>query len=44
MLLKDIKKYSELRYEGNKTMPERLSMLEKHRLYVLEEQKNRMNI
>lgn len=39
MLLKDIKKYSELRYEGNKTMPERLLMLEKHRLYVLEEQK-----
>lgn len=39
MLLKDIEKYSQLRYEGNSTMPERLSMLEKHREYVLEQQK-----
>ena len=39
MLLKDIKEYSRLRYEGNATMPERLEMLEKHREYVLEQQK-----
>lgn len=39
MLLKDIKEYSRLRYEGNTTMPERLEMLEKHREYVLEQQK-----
>lgn len=38
MLLKDIKEYSRLRYEGNATMPERLKMLEKHREYVLEQQ------
>ena len=39
MLLKDIKKYSRLRYEGNATMSERLQMLEIHRDYVLEQQK-----
>ncbi len=39
MLLKDIKEYSRLRYEGNTTMPKRLEMLEKHREYVLEQQK-----
>ena len=39
MLLKDIKEYSRLRYEGNATMPERLKMLERHREYVLEQQK-----
>lgn len=39
MLLKDIREYSRLRYEGNATMPERLQMLEKHREYVLEQQK-----
>lgn len=39
MLLKDIREYSRLRYEGNATMPERLEMLEKHREYVLEQQK-----
>lgn len=39
MLLKDIREYSRLRYEGNITMPERLQMLEKHREYVLEQQK-----
>jgi DNA-binding transcriptional MerR regulator len=39
MLLKDIKEYSRLRNEGNTTMPERLEMLEKHREYVLEQQK-----
>ena len=39
MLLKDIKEYSRLRYKGNTTMPKRLEMLEKHREYVLEQQK-----
>ena len=39
MLLKDIREYSRLRYEGNTTMPERLQMLEKHREYVLDQQR-----
>ena len=39
MLLKDIKEYSRLQYKGNTTMPKRLEMLEKHREYVLEQQK-----
>lgn len=39
MLLRDIKEYARLRYEGDSTMPERLQMLEKHRGYVLEQQK-----
>lgn len=39
MLLKDIREYSRLRYEGDATMPERLQMLEKHREYVLEQQR-----
>lgn len=38
MLLKDIQHYSELRYLGRKTMPERLAMLQIHRDYVLEQQ------
>lgn len=38
MPLKDIHRYSELRYMGNGTMSERLAMLEKHRGYVLEQQ------
>lgn len=44
MLLKDIKKYSNLRYGGDVTMPERLSMLKKHRKYVLEQQKSGKSI
>ena len=39
MLLKDIQKYSKLRYEGNGTMPERLEMLQVHREYVVEQQR-----
>ena len=39
MLLRDIKKYAQLRYEGDATIPERLSMLQEHRKYVLEQQK-----
>ena len=42
MLLRDIEKYAQLRYEGETTMPERLALLEKHRLYVLEQQKKWM--
>ncbi|MDE7132956.1 MAG: MerR family transcriptional regulator [Lachnospiraceae bacterium] len=38
MLLKDIKEYSELRYRGKSTMPERLVILQEHRKYVLEQQ------
>lgn len=34
MSLKDIKKYSDLRYKGDTTIAERLELLEKHRLYV----------
>lgn len=39
MLLKDIGIYSDLRYEGESTMSERLSMLQEHRKYILEQQK-----
>lgn len=38
MLLRDIKKYSELREKGEETILERLEMLEKHRLFVIDEQ------
>ena len=39
MLLKDIKQYSELRYCGSSTMPERLEILKKrNREYVWEQQ------
>lgn len=38
MLLKDIKRYSELRYLGKSTMPERLGILQEHRKYVIEQQ------
>lgn len=38
MLLRDIQKYSDLRYCGKSTMPERLEILEAHRKYVLEQQ------
>lgn len=38
MLLKDIERYSRLRYEGMETMKERLGILQKHREYVLEQQ------
>lgn len=37
MILKDIQHYSELRCLGQKTMPERLEMLQVHRKYVLEQ-------
>lgn len=38
MLIKDIQHYSELRYVGSTTMPERLQILQLHRNYVLEQQ------
>lgn len=38
MLLKDIQLYSDLRYRGKSTMPERLHILQSHRQYVLEQQ------
>lgn len=34
MSLKDMKRYSDLRYEGNSTIAERLKLLKKHKLYV----------
>lgn len=37
MSLKDMKHYSDLRYEGNSTIAERLDLLRKHRLYVNEQ-------
>lgn len=39
MLLKDIQIYSDLRYAGDSTMPERLKILQLHRQYVLEQQR-----
>lgn len=39
MLLEEIKRYAQLRYRGETTMPERLDMLQKHREYVLEQLK-----
>ena len=38
MLLRDIKFYSELRYLGDTTMPERLKILKSHRDYIVEQQ------
>ena len=37
MMLKDIQRYSDLRYEGDSTMPERLEMLKGHKKYVDEQ-------
>lgn len=37
MQLKDIQKYSDLRHEGDSTMPERLEMLKVHKKYVEEQ-------
>lgn len=34
MSLRDMKKYSDLRYVGDSTIAERLEILEKHRIYV----------
>ena len=37
MLLKDIQLYSDLRYHGKSTMPERLNILQSHRQYVFDQ-------
>lgn len=39
MLLKEIRRYAQLRYRGETTMPERLDMLQKHREYILKQLK-----
>ena len=39
MKLQEIQKYALLRYEGEKTMPERLELLRKHYNIVVEQQK-----
>lgn len=39
MCLRDIKRYSDLRYQGDDTMAERMELLLRHRRYVIEEQK-----
>lgn len=37
MRLNDIKRYSDLRYQGSSTMLERLKLLQKHRAFVYEQ-------
>lgn len=37
MLIKEIRDYAVLRYQGDSTMPQRLAILEKHRIAVMEE-------
>lgn len=37
MSLKDMKRYSNLRYKGDQTIAERLDLLQKHKLYVNEQ-------
>lgn len=37
MLLAEIRRYSELRYQGGSTIPERMEMLQKHREYVTQQ-------
>lgn len=39
MLLRDIRHYSDLRYQGDSTVEERMALLVRHRESVLEEQK-----
>lgn len=39
MLLRDIRRYAELRYQGDSTLAERLAMLKHHREYVLAQQR-----
>lgn len=39
MLLRDIKRYSALRYQGDDTLPERMEFLVRHREFVVEERK-----
>lgn len=37
MSLKDMKRYSDLRYEGDQTISERLDLLQKHKIYINEQ-------
>ena len=39
MLLRDIRHYSDLRYQGDETMEERMELLVRHRRSVVEEQR-----
>ena len=39
MPIREIRRYAQLRYQGDSTMQERLAMLEEHHKNVLEEQK-----
>lgn len=39
MSLKEMKRYSDLRYEGDSTISERLKILQKHELYVAEQRR-----
>lgn len=39
MPLKEIRRYSDLRYAGESTMPQRLEMLRAHREYVLKQRR-----
>lgn len=39
MPLRDIRRYSDLRYAGDATVPERLEMLRRHRAYVLDQRR-----
>ena len=39
MSIREIRRYAQLRYQGDSTMQERLAMLEEHHKNVLEEQK-----
>lgn len=39
MLLRDIRRYAELRYQGDSTLAERMTMLKRHREYVLAQQR-----
>ena len=38
MLLRDIRRYAELRYQGDSTLAERMALLQRHRKYVLAQQ------
>lgn len=39
MLLRDIRRYAELRYQGDSTLAELMTMLQHHREYVLAQQR-----
>lgn len=39
MSLKEMKRYSDLRYEGDSTISERLEILQKHQIYVAEQRR-----